>query len=316
MNVVEVKKMIIEKRAYSKQMKMCVESNRKMGRFLRFDENAGNVNWKLVRFISNLSYMLVAKNKNVKYHKIKGKINGYECIPSELRNDDIVICIHGGGTLCGSAYGSLGFATDVAAKAGMKVYCLEYGLAPEHKFPEGIDDIYEAYQEIVRLHPSSNIFVTGESAGAYLTIALTCLCIKNKIRKPAAIFPHSPVIDFTGAVDRSAYEVKDPLLKEGSIEAIGELYCPNEDRTDYRISPLYFDEFAQFPPTLITVDANEYLRGDSEKLHQILVEKGVETKLYLYHNTYHAFGVTGTMTPETDEILEETIDLMKNVSKI
>lgn len=296
---------------------MCVESNQGMGKLLRFDARAGKTNWKLVRLISDFSYALVPKAKGVKIRKLKETdLRGYLCIPNIVQSDDVVICIHGGGMLCGSAYGSLGFACDIAAKAGMRVYDLDYSLAPEHRFPQGVEDVYRAYQKILEKHPDSKIFVTGESAGAYLTIVLTCLCIKNKIRKPAAIFPHSPVIDFTNQVDRNYYEIHDPILKEGSISSIGKVYCPDSDLTDYRLSPLYFDEFAQFPPAVITVDANEYLRGDSEKLHQILVEKGIETKLYLYHNTYHAFGVTGTMTPETDKILEETIDFIKNISKI
>ena len=105
----------------------------------------------------------------------------------------------------------------------------------------------------------------------------------------------------------------DALLKEGSLQGIQKLYCPNENRKDYRLSPMYFDEFAQFPPTIITVSGNEYLRKDSEKLYQILKENGVETKLYLYHNTYHAYAVTGSMAEESAEILRENIAFMKQL---
>lgn len=279
-----------------------------------FDENVSKINWKLIRFFSNISYALVPKTKGVRYQKLKeNDIKGYLCTPETIESGDIVICIHGGGMLCGSAYGSLGFSSDIAGNSGMRVYVLDYSLAPEHPFPQGIEDVYRAYRQIIQRHPDSKIFVTGESAGAYLTIVLTCMCIKNGIKKPSAIFPHSPVIDFTNRVDRTYYPLNDPILKPGSIDAIGEIYCPGQDRKDYRLSPLYFDEFQSFPPTYITVDANEYLRADSEKLYQILDEKGVETDLCLYHDTYHAFAITGSLTPETDEILKENIRVMKSV---
>ena len=307
--------MIIEKTATSKRMQMMTESNKRTAKLIPFDENADKKNWKLIRKLVGISYALVPKAKGVKITKIQEEnIRGYLCTPKDLDSNDIVICIHGGGMLFGSAYGSLGFSSDIAKNAGMKVYDLDYSLAPEHKFPQGIDDVYRAYQEIIARHPDSKIFLTGESAGAYLYIVLTCLCIKNNIKKPAAIFPHSPVIDFSGTLDRSYPEMNDALLKEGSLKGIQKLYCPNEDMKDYRLSPMFFDEFEQFPPTIITVSGNEYLRKDSEKLYQILKENDVEAKLYLYHNTYHGFAVTGSMAKESAEILKENIALMKQLS--
>ncbi|MBQ8995442.1 MAG: alpha/beta hydrolase fold domain-containing protein [Oscillospiraceae bacterium] len=307
--------MILEKTAASKRMQMCVRSNQQTGKLLHFDSKATRVNWKAVRAIANVSYAMVPRAKGVKVTKEKGSdIKGYLCTPKELKGNSIVICIHGGGMLCGSAFGSLGFATDIAKKSGYRTYSLEYGLAPENKFPKGLEDVYTAYSCIAKENPDSDIFVTGESAGAYLTIALTCLAIKKGIRVPSAIFPHSPVIDLSGSLDRTGYELKDPILAPGALEAIVSMYCPTEDLTDYRLSPLYFDEFEKFPPVILTADANEYLKADSLKLHEILAEKGVDIKMYLYHGTYHAFAVTGSITDETEEILNDIVDLMRKVS--
>ena len=102
--------MIIEKTATSKRMKMMTESNRKTAKLLRFDENADKKNWKLMRKLVGISYALVPKAKDVKITKVKeDHIKGYVCAPKDLETNDIMICIHGGGMLFGSAYGSLGF---------------------------------------------------------------------------------------------------------------------------------------------------------------------------------------------------------------
>lgn len=293
---------------------MCVESNRKTAKLISFDETADQKNWKLVRWIVGLSYALVPKTKGVKITKLNEEnIKGYLCTPENVQSKDVLICIHGGGMLFGSARGSLGFSSDMAGKSGMKTYVLDYALAPEHKYPEGINDVYKAYLQIMADNPDSKIFVTGESAGAYLSIVLTCLCIKNGIRKPAAIFPHSPVIDFSGTLDRSYPEMDDTVLKEGSLKAIHKLYCPDYNTKDYRLSPMFFDRYDQFPPVIITVSGNEYLRKDSEKLYELLEENGIKTTMYLYHNTYHGFAITGTMAEESNEILEDIVAFMKQI---
>ena len=305
--------MIIEKNANSKKMEMFVRSNRSMSRFLHFDSSAASTNWKLVRLVSTVSYALVPKAKGVKNRKIRNSIiKGYECLPDNMDNNDIIICIHGGGLLCGSAFGSLGFASDIARHAGSRVYVLDYPLAPEHQYPGAMNSVFESYKEIIRMYPDSNIFVTGESAGAYLTIELTCMAIKSGIKVPTAIFPHSPVVDLGNTLDKSYYEINDSIIRDGVIEAIKELYCPNEDAHSWQISPYYFNELSSFPPVILSCDGSEYLRADCEAFYNLLLKHSVDVKLYICHNTYHAFAATGSLAPESGEILADCVAKMRS----
>ena len=56
----------------------------------------------------------------------------------------VLVWIHGGGWVIGSATESLATANDLAAGAGCVVVSLDYRLAPEHKAPAAVDDCIAA----------------------------------------------------------------------------------------------------------------------------------------------------------------------------
>ncbi len=56
----------------------------------------------------------------------------------------VLVWIHGGGCVIGSAVESQATARDLAAGAGCIVVSLDYRLAPEHKAPAALDDCIAA----------------------------------------------------------------------------------------------------------------------------------------------------------------------------
>ena len=62
------------------------------------------------------------------------------------RPGPVIVYLHGGGRILGSAETNLGSAIRIAAASGFPVLSIEYRLAPEHPFPADIEDALAAYR--------------------------------------------------------------------------------------------------------------------------------------------------------------------------
>ena len=85
----------------------------------------------------------------------------------------VLIWIHGGGWVIGTAGESLATAKDLASAAGCVVVSVDYRLAPEHKAPAALHDCVAATDWVLSNAAEVNgdatrVAVGGDSAGGYL----------------------------------------------------------------------------------------------------------------------------------------------------
>lgn len=273
-----------------------------------FDEHMGSVNWSFVRWISNFGYQFMPKEKGVKFRRIKlGRGNALVSEFGFPDSSNIILYIHGGGFVSGSAAASKGYTSMLAKESGCRVIAVDYALAPEHPFPQGFDDCYQAFCEIVKTYPEAKITLAGESAGANLCLAVALKA--KKMGKISCVLVHSPIIDFTSTLDRTAHEIHDFTVKAGCLVPLNQIYVGNSRAEDSYISPL-FGDFSGFPPIFITCDYNETLYADARALYDKCEQAGVDAELVVMKGAFHAFAATGTGTPETSRILKENIAFM------
>jgi acetyl esterase/lipase len=130
-----------------------------------------------------------------------------------------VLYVHGGGFSYGELDGPSRIAQDVCAEAGAVVVNVHYRLAPEHRFPAGLDDCYTTL-EWMTAHAAdlgvdpARIAVTGASAGGCLSAAL-CLLARDR-QGPAIAFQCLlvPALDDRGTTD-SVRRVTDRRITNG-----------------------------------------------------------------------------------------------------
>ena len=72
----------------------------------------------------------------------------------------------------------------------------------------------------------------------------------------------------------------------------------------------YFDRLNEFPPVMMSCDANETLRADAELMYHKFEEIGVPCELIMLKNTFHACSTLGTGSPETMRLMQENISFM------
>lgn len=295
--------------AKSEEMRKNIRTVKQMTKGMGFDENMGKVNWSFVRVISNFGYQFMPKEKGVKFKKIKlGHTKALISEYGQSNSENVIMYIHGGGFVSGSAASSKGYSSMLAKYSGCKVIGIDYALAPENPFPKGFENCCNAFDEIAKMYPQAKITLVGESAGANL-----CLTVALKTKgtgKVSCVLVHSPIVDFTGSLDRSQHEVDDFTVKEGCLKPLNGIYVGDSDATNPYISPL-FGDYTNFPPTFITCDYNETLYADAKALYEKCVQAGVDTEMVEMKGTFHAFATIGTGTPETKQILEENVEFMR-----
>lgn len=129
------------------------------------------------------------------------------------RDKFAIAFIHGGGFVIGSPECTYGDGVPIAAMTGVKVYSIGYRLAPEHRYPAGLDDCLEVYRALIAQHDSKDIGIFGGSAGGALTLTVVLKARAAGLPMPGAIVPITPWTDLDNKGD--SYGVmagKDPVL--------------------------------------------------------------------------------------------------------
>ena len=266
----------------------------------------GSVDPIQLRQVVQTAQAHMALEPNVTY--MQETLGGVECewsLPENARDDAIVFYIHGGGLICGTAETSRGYAGMLAGESKLPVLSCTYRLAPENKFPASLEDCFAVYCALLSKYPNKPIFLIGESGGAYLSLVTALKARDEGVKLPAAIVPYSPPIDFSGAIDRNFPGNKDFTVTPDGLYILRDWYADADFENPY-LSP-YYAEYAGLCPILLAWDESESLAKDSEALRDKALAAGVEVQWKSYPDCFHAFATTGRGTPESYEILRDTI---------
>jgi acetyl esterase/lipase len=225
----------------------------------------------------------------------------------DVIEDRVIMYLHGGTYFAGSFKTHKDLIQRLSRESRCRVLALEYGLAPEHPFPEGLNDTIKTYEWLIndkKIHPNRIIFA-GDSAGGGLAIA-TLLKLRDLNKPlPAAVVCLSPWTDLTFQSD-SYYDNKilDPRITlDGLMFGVGLYVGDNDPRNPY-ISPIYGD-LNGLPPLLIHVGTTEKLLDDSIRLADNAKKAGVDVTLKIWQDMIHVFQVYAVLIPEGNESIRE-----------
>jgi acetyl esterase/lipase len=209
-------------------------------------------------------------------------IDGVSCYwlsPSHARKDIIVVYLHGGGYMMGSIQSHRAMVSHIAGAVEARVLFVEYGLAPEHPYPQGIEDVLRVYQQLFKAYSSARIVFIGDSAGGGLLVSSVQRFQQLALRQPAAVVMISPWLNLhanTPSYQNNA--AIDPILTPQGIEEYAALYNPTGLP---EASPVTI-EWKEFPPLLILVGTREILLDDSELFYNKIksIQKDATLKIF------------------------------------
>lgn len=221
----------------------------------------------------------------------------------------VILAIHGGGFVTGSAVTHRRMFGHLAGAAGSEVFAVDYGLVPSHVFPSQLDTVTEAYRWLLggghaRGHDENDtrVAVMGDSCGAGLAVALALRARDAGLVQPCCLLLISAWTDLEATGD-SYGSGSDPFFTREVVRGLAAGYTAGGDPRDPRAAPLYADLHG-LPPTYLQVGAEESLRDDSRQLADRLGAAGVEVRLDEFAGQLHSFQMAAGRTAAADDAIE------------
>ena len=162
----------------------------------------------------------------------------------------VLVWVHGGGWVIGSAEESLATCRTLAAGASCIVVSVDYRLAPEHRAPAAVDDALGVTGWVLDHADqlggdATRVAVGGDSAGGNLA-ALAAIEFGPRLRLQLLVYP---AVDLTLSHPSITINGEGYLLTKHSMRYFRGYYLPREaDWTDWRASPLLAKSLAGLPP--------------------------------------------------------------------
>jgi epsilon-lactone hydrolase len=217
-----------------------------------------------------------------------------------------ILYFHGGSWVVGSPDTAIGTAASLTARTGIRVFSLDYRLAPEHPFPAGIEDGVSAYRELLETgHDPRSIAFAGDSAGGGLSVTSALLARDLGLPVPGAILAFSGGFDATrtgASMDTKAGI--DPFLSRESMASMSGWYLDGADPAQLLLSPAVTGDLAGLPPMLLQVGTNEVLLDDSTRLAARARDAEVDVVLDVTAGVPHVFQTYWDRLDEADHALE------------
>jgi monoterpene epsilon-lactone hydrolase len=221
-----------------------------------------------------------------------GGVPGVWCRPQTAAPGTVILYLHGGGYVFGSAYAYRHLAGQIAARANAAAFVADYRLAPEHPCPAAVEDARAAYRGLVEAG-AQKIVLVGDSAGGGLTLALLAIT-QAEARAgtgvgPSAAVAMSPWTDLalTGPSMTERAD-DDPIFTPAQVATIAARYLHGHDPRDPLASPLY-GGLAGLPPIQLHVGTSEVLLDDSRRYAERARREGVDATAHVWEGMPHVF---------------------------
>ncbi len=208
----------------------------------------------------------------------------------------VVMWFHGGGWCVGTIESTESPPRHLANTAKCITVSVEYRLAPEHKFPAGLEDCYAATEWVAANARSINadpkrIAVAGESAGGNFA-AVVSLMARDR-RGPALRYQLLvyPVIahDFATKSHQEFGQGGYILRREMMVWYLKQYLRDERDELNPYVTPLKAPHLRGVPPAMVITAECDPLRDEGEAYAQRLKEAGVPTISICYEGMIHGF---------------------------
>jgi epsilon-lactone hydrolase len=242
-----------------------------------------------------------------------GGVGALDIVVEGTASANVILYLHGGGYVIGSAKSSVPLAAELARRTSAKVITLDYRLAPENPFPAAVDDARDAYQGLLSQGVApGNIALAGESAGGGLAIAAALALRDGQVPLPASILVMSPWVDLTlsGSTLVEKQLVDATLTGDGLRRSAGD-YVGSADATNPSISPIFADLHG-LPRLLIQSGSREILLSDALRLASRAADDDVRVILDVVPGAPHVFQAYAAMLDEGEAALNRAADFLIN----
>jgi acetyl esterase len=208
----------------------------------------------------------------------------------------------------------------LAKESGCAIASVNYRLAPEHKFPTAVDDLFRAALWVAKRRAefaggAVPIFLGGDSAGANLATVVTrklhaakaCAIAGNVLAYPCTDTPDAP----------SLRRFESPFLGLREVSFFLEQYLPEaKGRLHPDFAPLRAPNLALLPPTFIITAEHDIITEQSEEYGRTLAQQGVAVQISRHQGMIHGFLTMDAFFPgAAGQAMREISDFVATTAK-
>ncbi|MGE4431245.1 MAG: alpha/beta hydrolase [Sphingobium sp.] len=231
----------------------------------------------------------------------------------------LIVYFHGGGWVVGSLAEFDPLCRELAQATGCAVVAVQYRKAPEHPYPDPVEDAWSSLLWIVERQQalvgrSLPIIVGGDSAGGNLAIAVTMRARSAGAPALAGQLLIYPVADCD--FDRPSYlDPENQLsLTRSAMMWYWNQYAPDAARrVEPELSPCRASDLTGLPPAIILTAEHDVLRDEGEAYAARLVEAGVPVIHKRFAGQLHAFAMLVGFLPGSASAVSFIGDAVRRV---
>lgn len=229
----------------------------------------------------------------------------------------VFVYLHMGGGVIGDLETGHTFCSILAREARCAVISLAYRLAPEHPFPEGLNDALAGFRW-TRAHasrfgaPDGHAAIGGDSMGGNFAAVIAQDLRAEGEPQPALQLLVYPATDLASET-QSMSDFKDAFpLDRDTMEWFMRHYLPfGADRRNLRLSPLAAGDLSGLAPAIVVTAGFDPLSDQGEIYAHRLLEAGVPTLYRCYESLPHGFLAFSGLVSAADTACREIAGLVR-----
>ena len=232
----------------------------------------------------------------------------------------VIVYIHGGGLVLGDRRMSRPYGRALASR-GYLVFSIEYRLAPRANACEQLDDVCAGMDYIGRRLVDFNVdftrvFLTAESAGAYLAIYVAAMKNSKKLQKAIGYEPTRMVFKALGLHCGMFYTDRcDPIGWLLEDQFFGDKMA--DDNFKQYLDPENDEILRNLPPVFLTTSRGDFLNNYTLMYHEALKNAERESHLVYYgdNDLGHAFVATSPHKATSIDAIDKMVDYFELKAK-
>jgi acetyl esterase len=237
--------------------------------------------------------------------------------PVQDPNAPVLVYAHMGGGVIGDLDICDVFCTIVSKISRSAVVSVHYRLAPEHRFPAGLDDVLACYRW-VREHstefgaPQGHVAIGGDSMGGNFAAVVAQEMKRAGEPQPAYQLLIYPAVDMASETQSmTTYADAYPLSRAVMDWFVGHYLPADADPTDPRLSPIKTEDLTGLAPAIVITAGFDPLVDQGEAYAKRLRDAKVPVIFRCYDAMAHGFTAFTGAVPRADCACREIAGLVR-----